>query len=146
MHPLPQHPARIIHYLPVEADLHLLPEVDALEALVARHDHVLPVDLQPLAARLPTYPQLLHLDPQPRHLFLEAEVLDNAGLVVACLNRQQQHWLLRYGKFDPFVIGGDFDVNKLALVLLELIAVASAHVCFVVSVLGVGPMWVIRIL
>ena len=48
--------------------------------------------------------------------------------------------MLGYGKFDPFAVGRYLDVNELRLILLELVAVASAHVGFVVGELGVGPM------
>lgn len=145
MHPFPQYSACVIDYLSVQAYLHFFPEVDALEALVTGHDHILSADLQPLTARLPTYPQLFHLNPQPRHFFLETKVFDNASLVIASLEGQQQHWLFTYRKFDLLVIGRDLDINELPLILLELVAITSAHVCFVVSVLGVWPMRVVVI-
>ena len=145
MHPFPQDSTSVIDYLSVQADLHFFPEVDALESLVTGHDNILSADFQPFAARLPTYPQLFHLNPQPRHFFLETKVFNNASLVIASLEGQQQHWLFTYGKFDLLIIGRDLDINKLPLILLELVAITPAHVCFIVSVLGVRPVRVVMV-
>jgi hypothetical protein len=93
VHPLSQHPACVVHLFPAQPDLELLPQIHGLESVVAGHEHVLPVDVQPLAARLPGDPHLLHMDAHPGHFLLEAKVFDDVSWVIARLHRQQNQRL-----------------------------------------------------
>jgi hypothetical protein len=133
VHPLPEHTPRVINILSAEPNLELLPQVDGLEGVEAGHEDVVAVHIQPLAARLPGDPHLLHLDAHPRHFLLETKVFNDIGRVVACFHGQQDQRLLGYRKQD--FLGSDWHlhIHKLPHILAEICPVAAEQVLLVVA-------------
>ena len=79
VHPLPQQPARVVHLVPRELDLHLLVHVHLLRLDQAAHQHVVLLDTHEVRPLHPRNTQLLQVVPEPRRLLLEAQALDLLG-------------------------------------------------------------------